>query len=436
MLLNKAKSYFIPKAAFAAFGVYFCMYAFRKPFTVATFEGLSYFGIDYKVLLIIAQVFGYFISKFLGIKIISELHETKRLRYLFALILLAELFLFCFAVVPKPYNIFFMFLNGLPLGMIWGIVFSYIEGRKATELLGLLLCSSFVVSSGVVKSVGKYLLDVFSVSEMWMPFLTGLLFLLPLLYFGKLLERLPKPTEDDIACKSKRLPLNREGRLKLLKTFIFPLFFLSIVYVSLTIVRDFRDNFAREIWDALGYGASSSIYTYSEIPIAITVLVLLSSLIAVKNNQKAFVYYHYMLILGLLTVGFSTFGFVHQFISPFLWMMLSGIGMYLCYIPFNGLLFDRMIAAFKINGNVGFLIYFVDSIGYLGSVGILLYKNFGTQSESWLDFYIQLNYVLVAIGFFAIVFALFFFHKIRLKKKQLPKNELQNEYYKIINLEK
>ena len=35
------------KAAFAAFGVYFCMYGFRKPFTVASFEGLSYFGVDY-----------------------------------------------------------------------------------------------------------------------------------------------------------------------------------------------------------------------------------------------------------------------------------------------------------------------------------------------------------------------------------------------------
>jgi MFS family permease len=416
-ILKNNKNYIIPKAAFAAFGVYFCMYAFRKPFTVATFEGISYFGIDYKVLLIIAQVFGYFISKFLGIKIISELNETKRLRYLIAFILLAELFLFCFAVVPKPYNILFMFLNGLPLGMIWGIVFSYIEGRKATEILGLILCSSFVVSSGFVKSVGKFMLDVFQVDELWMPFLTGLLFLLPLLYFGRLLERLPKPTDDDIACKSERLPLGRKGRRKLLQTFSLPLVFLSIVYVSLTVVRDFRDNFAREIWDALGYENSSSIYTFSEIPIAITVLILLSSLIAIKNNQKAFVYYHYMIVLGLLAVGLSTFAFINHYMSPFYWMMLSGIGMYLCYIPFNGIFFDRMIAAFKIKGNVGFLIYFIDSIGYLGSIAVLLYKNFGTQSESWLNFYLKLNFVLVVIGVSSILFALFFFQKIKNKNK-------------------
>lgn len=419
-IFKNNQNYFIPKTAFAAFGVYFCMYAFRKPFTVATFEGIAYFGIDYKVLLIIAQVFGYFLSKFLGIKIISELNETKRLRYLIAFILLAELFLFCFAVVPKPYNIVFMFLNGLPLGMIWGIVFSYIEGRKATEILGLILCSSFVVSSGFVKSVGKFMLDVFHVNELWMPALTGLLFLLPLLFFGRLLEKLPKPNEEDIACKSKRLPLGRKGRRKLVQMFSLPLFFLSIIYISLTVVRDFRDNFAREIWDALGYENSSSIYTYSEIPITIIVLLLLSGLIAIKNNKKAFVYYHYIIIFGLLTVGFSTFSFVNKYITPFSWMMFSGIGMYLCYIPFNGMFFDRMIAAFKIKGNVGFLMYFIDSIGYLGSVVVLLFKNFGTHSESWLDFYIKLNYVLVIIGVFSILFALFFFQSI------LNKNKIEN----------
>jgi len=41
-------------AAVAAFCVYTCMYAFRKPFTVAAFTGYHYLGIDYKIWLIIA----------------------------------------------------------------------------------------------------------------------------------------------------------------------------------------------------------------------------------------------------------------------------------------------------------------------------------------------------------------------------------------------
>ena len=36
-------------AALTSFGVYFCMYAFRKPFTAAGFERIAYLNIDYKV---------------------------------------------------------------------------------------------------------------------------------------------------------------------------------------------------------------------------------------------------------------------------------------------------------------------------------------------------------------------------------------------------
>lgn len=399
------------KAAFAAFGVYFCMYGFRKPFTVASFEGLSYLGVDYKILIIIAQAVGYFISKFIGIKFISELKPQKRITYLFIFITIAELALLGFAAVPAPYNIIFMLINGIPLGMIWGIVFSYIEGRKTTEIIGLFLCSSFVVSSGFTKSAGKFLMDTFSVSEFWMPFSTGLVFIIPLIFFGLLLERIPKPSEEDILLKNKRQPLNGSERKALIQQFFVPIVCIIFLYISLTVLRDFRDNFNREIWDGLNFSFDSSIFTLTEIPIAVLVLVVLSFMVRVKNNKKAFAYYHYILFAGILTVGLSTYLFQQGFLSPFLWMTISGLGMYICYIPFNGIYFDRMIAAFEIKGNVGFLIYIVDSFGYLGSVLILLYKNFGSAQTSWLHFYINLNYIIAITVFVLSVIAFLAFRK-------------------------
>ncbi|TLX27415.1 hypothetical protein FE904_00015 [Chryseobacterium indologenes] len=410
------------KAAFAAFGVYFCMYGFRKPFTVASFEGLSYFGVDYKILIIIAQAVGYFISKFIGIKFISELKPAKRRSCLFSFIAVAELSLLGFAAVPAPYNILFMFLNGIPLGMIWGIVFSYIEGRKTTEIIGLFLCSSFVVSSGFTKSVGKFLMDTFSISEFWMPFSAGLIFIIPLLVFGILLERIPQPTEEDILLKSKRQPLNGPERKALIQQFFVPVVCIIFLYISLTVLRDFRDNFNREIWDGLHFHFDSSIFTLTEIPIAIMVLVILSFMVKVKNNKKAFAYYHYILFGGILVVGFSTYLFQQGSLSPFVWMTISGFGMYLCYIPFNGIYFDRMIAAFDIKGNVGFLIYIVDSFGYLGSVLILLYKNFGSSQTSWLSFYISLNYIITITVLILSIIAFLAF-----KKKSKPKSN-SNRY--------
>ncbi|WP_126652861.1 DUF5690 family protein [Chryseobacterium aureum] len=412
------------KAAFAAFGVYFCMYGFRKPFTVASFEGLSYFGVDYKILIIIAQAVGYFISKFIGIKFISELKPRKRITYLFTFIAIAELALLGFAAVPAPYNILFMLINGIPLGMIWGIVFSYIEGRKATEIIGLFLCSSFVVSSGFTKSVGKFLMDNFSVSEFWMPFSAGLVFIIPLILFGLLLERIPTPTEEDILLKNKRQPLNGRERRALIRQFFVPIVCIIFLYISLTVLRDFRDNFNREIWDGLHFTFDSSIFTLTEIPIAVMVLAILGFMVKVKNNKKAFAYYHYILFAGILTVGFSTYLFQQGSLSPFLWMTISGFGMYICYIPFNGIYFDRMIAAFEIKGNVGFLIYIVDSFGYLGSVLILLYKNFGSAQTSWLHFYINLNYIITIMVLILSVVAFLAF-----RKKSKPKSNAKSNQF-------
>ncbi|WP_079243620.1 DUF5690 family protein [Chryseobacterium indologenes] len=412
------------KAAFAAFGVYFCMYGFRKPFTVASFEELSYFGVDYKILIIIAQAVGYFISKFIGIKFISELKPQKRLTYLFVFIGIAELALLGFAAVPAPYNILFMLINGIPLGMIWGIVFSYIEGRKTTEIIGLFLCSSFVVSSGFTKSAGKFLMDTFSVSEFWMPFSAGLIFIIPLILFGLLLERIPQPSDEDILLKNKRQPLNGSERKALIQQFFVPIVCIIFLYISLTVLRDFRDNFNREIWDGLHFSFDSSIFTLTEIPIAVMVLVILSFMVKVKNNKKAFAYYHYILFAGILTVGLSTYLFQQGSLSPFLWMTISGFGMYICYIPFNGIYFDRMIAAFEIKGNVGFLIYIVDSFGYLGSVLVLLYKNFGSAQTSWLTFYINLNYIITITVFILSVVAFLAF-----RNKSKPKSNSNSNQF-------
>ena len=72
--------------------------------------------------------------------------------------------LLLFAIVPAPFNIIFLFTNGFPLGIIWGIIFSFVEGRKATDFIGASLAVSFIFSSGLVKSVAKYLQVAFYVN--------------------------------------------------------------------------------------------------------------------------------------------------------------------------------------------------------------------------------------------------------------------------------
>ena len=141
LLSNKKISdlVFILWAGGAALLSYSLVYALRKPFTAASFDGLDAFGLDYKVLVTIVQILGYLIAKFVGIKLISELKKEHRMKFILASILVAELSLVLFGLLPAPYNIFAMFFNGLSLGCMWGVIFSFIEGRRTTDILASLL---------------------------------------------------------------------------------------------------------------------------------------------------------------------------------------------------------------------------------------------------------------------------------------------------------
>jgi hypothetical protein len=398
-------------ALVTAFFTYFCMYAYRKTFSVGMYEGQFWSGIDLKIILIIAQVAGYMTSKFVGIRIISAMGSRGRALWLMGLIAASEAALLLFAVVPVSMKPMALFLNGLPLGMIWGIVFSYLEGRKFSEVLGAGLCTSFIVSSGAVKTTGKWIMEVFGTTEFWMPFVTGLFFLPFLVLFASLLDLTPAPTSEDMALRRKRVPMTSADRRRMLAALWLGLVFLVGFYVFLTAYRDFRDNFAVELWDSMGYGEAPEILTIAEIPIAIGVLIMLGLTMYIRDNRSAFLSYHAIIVASLALVFIATLLFQKQLLPPAAWMILVGLGLYVAYVPFNSILFDRLLGSFQFPGNAGFLIYIADAFGYLGSVGILLYKHFGQGDMSWLQFFIYASYGLVLYGLLTMVASLIFFRK-------------------------
>lgn len=387
------------------------MYAFRKPFSAATFELVNGFAVNYKVLLVIAQLIGYTLSKFFGIKIIAELKSHHRAIGIIGLIFLAWLSLVLFAIVPPSLGILCLFLNGLPLGLIWGLVFSYLEGRKTTEFMGAVLTVSFIFSSGFVKSVGKWLMVNYQVNEFNMPYLTGAIFIIPILFFVFLLEQIPAPNNEDKALRTERLPMSKTQRQDFIKTFLPGIIMLVITYIMLSVIRDFRDNFAADIWKEAGFEKVPSIFTTTEIPASIIILVMMSFLILVKNNFAALRINHWMIIVGFGIAFAATVAFLLNAISPVWWMTLNGLGLYMGYVPFNCMLFERMIAAFKKPANVGFLMYIADSFGYLGSIGVLLYKEFGSHNISWITFFSTMLIGVSALGILFTVFSQFYFSK-------------------------
>jgi hypothetical protein len=387
-------------AGLAGFCAYFSMYAFRKPFTAATFDAVPgwHFSLDYKIALVIAQAAGYAISKLIGVKVISEISPARRGMAILGLIGAAWLALLAFALVPAPWNVAALFLNGLPLGMIWGLVFGYMEGRRVSEVLGAILCASFILSSGVVKSVGAWLLHDVHVSDFWMPAATGAAFF-PLLFVSVwMLSLLPPPDAEDEAERVKRAPMSAAERSAFLRVYAPGVVLLVLSYVLLTAFRDFRDNFAAEIWTALGYGKEAGIFTASEFPVAVISLVALGAVMTVRNNLRALMVIHAIVFAGFFLLGLSTLAFQAHLISPLPWMILAGAGLYMAYTPFNAMLFDRLIAFSGRIATAGFLIYVADASGYLGSVALLLWRNFGGFKLDWLQFFILSAYATSLVG--------------------------------------
>jgi hypothetical protein len=392
--------------SFAAFVVYTGMYGFRKPFTVGLYNSWTFLGISYKVCLVIAQVIGYMLSKFIGIRVIASMNPKFRIQGILICILSAWFALLLFAIVPAPYNIICMFLNGLPLGMVFGLVFGFLEGRKTTEIMGAFLASSIIFASGLAKTVGKWLLINIDIHEFWMPFVAGSIFLVPLLVALWLLKQTPVPNESDIIHRSERVPMNKEDRLKFVMKFGWLLLPVVISYMLFTIVRDFCEDFANELWAETGYVSDAGIFVQSSTIITILVLVIIASFFRIQSNFKAFVYAHVLVIAGLIMSLLSTILFNQHVISPFYWMIFSTAGLYVAYLPFNCLYFERLISTYSVNGNVGFVMYIADSFGYLGTVIVLLVKEFVSLQFSWVYFFSFLFTISSIVGIILVLFTL------------------------------
>ena len=376
---------FVLWAGGAALLFYSLVYALRKPFTAAAFEGLEAFGMDYKVVATITQILGYLIAKFIGIKLISELKKEHRLRFIIISVIVAEASLILFATLPTPYNVFAMFFNGLSLGCMWGVIFSFIEGRRTTDILASLLGISIVISSGVAKSLGLFTMQTLHISEFWMPAFIGA-FALPLLAtLGYIMNRLPQPTAEDIATKSQRVPLNGQQRRALFINFMPVLILLLMANLMLVILRDIKEDFLVNIIDMKGH--SSWLFAQVDSIVTLIILALFGVMGFIKSNIKVLVILLSMVVAGTATLSFVSFNYDALQLNTITWLFIQSLSLYIAYLCFQSIFFDRFIACFRIKGNVGFFIVTIDFIGYTGTVLVLMFKEFFHADINWLEFY-------------------------------------------------
>lgn len=380
----------------AAFGTYFCMYAFRKPFTAGSYAENWFGDANAKTLLVTAQVLGYTVSKFIGIKVIAEMPARLRIVWLLGLILSAEAALVLFALTPSPYRLIFLFANGLPLGMVFGLVLGFLEGRRQTEALTAGLCTSFILADGVTKSVGAYLLE-WGVSEWWMPSAAGALFLPPMLAFAWMLSRIPPPNVEDVQARSERTPMTRADRRAFFWRYAMGLTLLVLVYLFVTVLRSIRADFAPEIWRALlGTDAAPERFAQSEIAVGLGVLVFGGFTVFIADSRRAFHIAMMMSLIGLILVTASLLLLRADMLSPLVFMSFHGMGLYLPYVLFHTTVFERLIALTRDRSNIGYLMYLADAFGYLGYVVVMLAKNLLAPPGDFFQFFALASWIVCA----------------------------------------
>jgi Family of unknown function (DUF5690) len=413
---------FVGYATFAAFSTYFCMYAFRKPFAAASFAGQTFLGsaLELKTALVISQIVGYTLSKYLGIRVCSEITPARRAFVLVVLIVWAELALVLFGILPTDLKVVAIFLNGLPLGMVWGLVVGFLEGRRTSEVLLAGLSSSYIVASGVVKDFGRAVLSgaaadwwaqlpllgslvasaMGDVREAWMPAVTGLHFLPLFLLAVWALQQIPQPDAADVAARGEREPMRGDERRAFLRQFAFGMVLLCVSYLFLTAYRDFRDNYQVEILSGLGYEYQDNraIITQTETLVMAGVMVALAALGFIQDNRRGLLAAYGIMTFGSCLLGISTALLDAGVISGFWWMTLTGLGAYLAYVPVGSVLFERIFASTRFAGTAVFAIYVADAIGYTGSVGVQLYRDLAHSDLSRLGFFRGFSYCTSLLG--------------------------------------
>lgn len=384
----------------AAFGTYACMYGFRKPFTAGAYVDAET-GLNMKAWLVTAQVIGYALSKFIGIKVIAEMPRARRAAVLLGLIGAAELALLLFVLTPSPYNTAWLFCNGLSLGLVFGLVLCFVEGRRMTELFVAGLCASFILADGFTKSVGASLLAV-GVTENWMPVTAGLVFLGPLVVFVWMLGQIPPPSDSDVAARSARAPMTGAEQLAMVRRHGVRLFGIILAYLLITVLRSVRADFAPEIWAGLGLGKQPAIFTQSELWVTLGVVVANGAAVLIRDNRRAFFTSLALAAGGLALALVALFGIRAGAVTPFAFMVLLGVGMYVPYVAVHTTVFERLIALTRERGNIGFLMYIADSVGYIGYAIVMVTRSTFPSKENFLGFFLDLATVLVVGAFVAV----------------------------------
>jgi len=241
------------------------------------------------------------------------------------------------------------------------------------------------------------------VGTYWLPAVVGAFFLPLFVLFLWMLEQIPPPTTSDIANRKPRIAMDNGARWQLIKSTGFLVPALAMLYATAGTIRDFRDNFGVEMLTELGSGQDLNLFARTETQIAILCSVFVGLVFLIKNHFNALFLMLGIMAFGLLMMASGGYLLASGFLKAESWYLWIGIGAYLIFVPFQTVVFDRLIAALSLKGNAGFVMYIADSTAYLGSVALVVGKETGLVVQNPLALFLSVCNWLAILGFAALI---------------------------------
>lgn len=189
------------------------------------------------------------------------------------------------------------------------------------------------------------------------------------------------------------MTLDHNGRKALFFKYAPILTLLFVGNFMLLVLRDIKEDFLVNIIDM----SNQSSWLFARIDTVVTLIILgiFAAFIFFRSNIKALMTLMGLVIAGCLVMTYVSLSYESLDLQSVTWLFIQSLCLYIAYLTFQTIFFDRFIACFRVKGNVGFFIAIIDFIGYLGTVTLLSTKELLNIDMEWFAFF---NHLSATVG--------------------------------------
>ena len=150
----------------------------------------------------------------------------------------------------------------------------------------------------------------------------------------------------------------------------------------------------------------------SGLRVALCVTLLNGLAVCVIHNLTALRATVFLMSTGFLLAATSALLQASSTISPYGFMVMCGVGMYVPYVAFHTTVFERLIAISRHPCNLGFLMYLADAIGYLGYAVVLVFRSKLESPTALLPFFRNSLVLVSGASILGLIWALLYFQRV------------------------